>query len=253
MQDMVSFHASLVVLLVDDFTGKPITGNKVRLFISGQKPPLIKPDGYYVFINLTEPKVVLHCESGLYHPLSEEISLKGMEEPFVLMLRLSPNASYPIPVGTTCVAGTAATGKRVRFQCMDRDKTYKLLYEYQRAKDNGAYISLYNPEHRELAGKAFLIQDRDKVNQEYFTITGMEEEGRCCLAEPLQHDYKKLGSVIFPVYEAFTNEAGNFFLLIGNVGLTETLWLWEIEGEREAREITLKPGQINSLIWKEEI
>ncbi len=249
MQDIVSFHASLVVFPVDDFTGKPITGNKVRLFIPGQKPPLIKPDGYYVFINLTEPKVVLHCESGLYHPRSEGISLEGKEEPFVFMLRLSPNASYPVPAGTTCVAGTAATGKRVRFQCMDRDSTYKLLYEYQRTKENGSYISLYNPENRQLAGKTFLI--RDKKNQEYFTITGTDEEEWCRLAEPLQHDYKKVGSIIFPVYEVCANEAGNFFLLIGNGGLTETSWFWEIEGEREAREITLKSGQINSLIWKE--
>ena len=251
MQDIVSFHVSLVVLLVDDFTGKPITGNKVRIFIPGQKPPLMKSDGYFVFINLTESKVVLHCESGLYHPRSEEISLEGTKDLLVFKLRLSPNASYPIPAGTTCVTGTAVSGKRVRFRCMDGERMYKLLYEYQRTKENGSYISLYNPEHREFAGKTFLIQDKDKKNQEYFTVTGTDEEERCRLAEPLQHDYKKVGSIIFPVYEVSANEKGNFFLLIGNGGLTETAWLWEVEGEKEARKINLKPGQINSLIWKE--
>lgn len=253
MQDMVSFHASLVVLPVDDFTGKPVTGNKVRIFIPGQKPPLIKPDGYYVFINLTEPKAVLHCEGGLYYPRSEEISLEGKEDPFVYMLRLSPNASYPVPAGTTCVEGTAAAGKRVRFQCMERDKTYKLLYEYQGSKDNGRFISLYNPERRELAGKTFLIQDKEEKNHEYFTIVEAAEEGRYRLAEPLQHDYKKAGSVIFPVYEACADKAGNFFLLIDNSSLAETPWLWEIEGEGAGKEIVLKPGQRNSLTWKGEL
>jgi len=249
IQDTVSFHASLVVIPVDDFTGKPVTGSKVRVFIPGQKPPVVKKEGYYVFINLTEPEVALHCESGLYHPRTEEIRLGETEELCVFRIRLSPNASYPIPSGTTCVTGTAVPGRRVRFRCTDG--AYKLLYEYRCAGEGSSYISLYNPEHREFAGKTFLIQDRDKKHREYFTVAGTDEEGRCRLSEPLQHDYKKVGSIIFPIYEVCANERGDFFLPIGNSGLAEAAWLWETEGEKEIREIILKPGQINSLIWKE--
>lgn len=253
IQEDVSFHASLVVLPVDDFTGKPVKGSKVRIFIPGQKPPLRKADGYYVFINITEPNVTLYCESGLYHPRAEEICFEGASKPLVYKLRLSPNVSYPVPAGATCVTGRAVPKKQVRFWCMDGDGAYKLLYGYQRAVGNGSYIRLYNPEHRELADKAFFIQDREKKKQEYFTVAETEEEGMCRLTEPLQHDYKKAGTVIYPVYDTFANEKGDFFLLIGSCGSGENTWLWEMEGEKEAKKVILKPGQINSLLWKEEM
>ncbi|MCH5264626.1 MAG: hypothetical protein J1F02_01915 [Lachnospiraceae bacterium] len=250
-KDTVRFRVSLVVLPVDDFTGNPITGSQVRVFIPGQKPPVIKSDGYHVFLNLQEPQVEVCCESGLYGPRREEVVLPAGAEPLVIKLRLSPNASYPMPPGATCVAGRAEPGRRIRFRCADSGETYRLSREYQHTGEEKDTLCIFNPNHRELEGKTMFIQGKDG-KQEYFTAAGLKEEG-CRLAEPLQHDYKKVGTVLYPVFETYTSPKGDFFLLLGSGREGETTWLWEMEGKEGLREAVLAPGRINRLLWKEEM
>lgn len=251
IQDTVSFHVSLVVLPIDDFTGRPITGGQVRIFIPGQRPPVVKSDGYHVFANLQKPRVKVCCESALYTPRTEEIILSAEKNPLVVKLRLSPNASYAVPPGATCVVGKAPPGRRIRFCSTDSADVYRLSGEYIHTGDASDTLSIFNPKHRELEGKTMLIRDKNG-QQEYLTVAGLKED-TYRLAEPLQHDYKKADAVLHPVYETYSNSMGDFFLLLGSSKGEEVLWSWEIEGDKKLREIVLTPGRTSRLQWKEEV
>lgn len=87
-EEQVTFHASLVVLVIDDCTGEPVPGNKVRVSTADSILPIVKEDGYRVFVNLREEAVTIICEGGMYERWEEKVNLEGQQE--VLEIRLRP-------------------------------------------------------------------------------------------------------------------------------------------------------------------
>lgn len=227
-KDSVTFSVSLAVLVIDDFTGKPILGNAVRAYIPGQKAPIIKSDGYRVFINVEEAEVELICESAAYEKRVEKISLRDTEE--VHIVRLMPNRSYPVVNGTTCVSGHSEMADSILFWNKG-NKGYRLLSDYT-ASGQEQVIAIYNPDKASLEGKTFLIQDSQQ--KEFFRIVGSTgKEYR--IDRSLLADYSKIGTIIIPVYEVGTDEWGDFFFplsemgkqditLVGRVGQKEKEW-----------------------------
>lgn len=244
-RDKIVFTASLVVLPIDDFTGQPVTGSVVRVYIPCEKPALIKPDGYRVFLNLTNPSVDVHCESGIYNEKIVTVDLGHEEGVQLVQLRLTPNASYPIPSGTTCIAGCGRPGTRVMLHSTDADAAFRLLYEYKCGEEEADCIHLYNPSQQALGGKSFFIQSKDKKQSEYFTVAGDEGEGCYRLLEPLKADYKKIGTLLFPVYEGYVGERGEFFLPVAGAIKPQTVFLLQTGSGEKRREIELTAGKIN--------
>ena len=95
-QDVMAYSHPLVVLCMDELTGRPVTGSNVRVTIDGEKPPVIKEDGYRVFGNLHgRDTVMVHCESGIYESVEVEVDLKERDPLEVLEIVLSPAEAYP--------------------------------------------------------------------------------------------------------------------------------------------------------------
>lgn len=225
-KDAVAFYVSLAVLVIDDFTGKPILGNAVRAYIPGQKAPIIKGDGYRVFINIDEDEVELVCEGAAYEKRVEKILLCDVEE--VHIVRLMPNRSYPVVNGTTCVSGHCERAAGLLFWNKE-NKGYKLLGDYAASKQEQT-INIYNPDRVSLEGKTFLIQSSQK--KEFFRIVGnFEKEYR--IDRRLSADYSRIGTVIIPVYEVGTDEWGDFFFPLSETG-KEDITLVSRVGEKEA-------------------
>lgn len=245
VQHTVSYHVSLVVLPVDDFTGKPITGGQVRIYAAGEKASVIKPDGYHIFMNLQERKITIHCVGEWYTSRTEEIILSSDSVPQIVKLRLSPSASYPIPSGAACVAGKAAPGKKIRFFCTNSEEMYRLSGEYSCTGDARDTLHIFNPSQKDLEGRTMLIQDKNG-QQEYFSIVAMVEEDYR-MALPLQRDYKRIGTVLYPVFETYSDSKGDFFILLENRRKKEDVWSWEIEGDPTKREVVLTSGRTSRI------
>lgn len=245
-EDRVRFHASLVVLVIDDFTGRPVVGSNVKVSIREQKPPVVKGDGYYVFVNLTETSVTLLCESGIYEQRTEQVDLAGGMENEVLIIRLLPNAQYPIPSNTTCISGRTQPGRRLLFWNSD-GKGYKLLYDYTcQEKENEHLIDIFNPDNKEMEGKVFFICGQDERKKEYFTIVGKTDQ-HYRMDRPLSRDYKKVGTVIMPVYEIYADERGEFFLPVAGNYDQKTELICQAEGDKEDKKFELLPGRNNEI------
>lgn len=245
--DKLTFHVSLVVIPIDDFTGKPITGSNVRVYITGEKPPIVKAEGYRVFVNIQQPCVKVHCESGLYDPREDIVELK--DQPLqMLKIRLSPNTSYPIPPDTTCVVGNTKPNAHLLLRSKTTESAYKLLYEYSHKEEKSKqYMEIYNPLKKELEGKLFYICSKDQTDWEYFKIRGFEQD-KYILETPLQHEYKKIGTDIVPVYETYADKNGDFFLPISGKHGESMEYICQIDGQEECKEITLYSGKRNKII-----
>jgi len=242
--ERVAIHAALAVLLLDDFTGKPVEAGKVSVSIPGQPPPVIKGDGYWIFVNLTESFLTLLCDSDIYRHWEGQVELgkQTMEEAFVV--RLQPGSSYPFPSDVTCVAGQTEAGRQLFFWEAE-GKKYRLLSDYRSSgNQEGHWIDLYQMREREAVGKFFSICERDGKGKEYFRLTGIEG-GHCCMDRVLERDYSKIGTVVVPVYEICADQEGKFFFPLKRRCGSESELICQAEGEE--KRFRLFPGRVNRI------
>lgn len=237
-------HASLVILVIDDFTGKPVRDSSVRLSIPGQRPPLVKEDGYRVFLDLAETDFNLVCESGIYGRREERVELSGWTGKEVMVLRIYPNACYPAPSGAVRVSGRTQPGRRLLFWGSG-ESGYRLLRDYECSQNEK--IAIYNPENKMLAGKKFFICGREGGQKEYFKIVE-EMDDYYSMQNGLRKGYKKVGSRIVPVCEVCADGDGAFFLLASGGGRGQTELFCRAEGDEEEKKFLLAAGKANAIV-----
>ena len=67
---------SLAVQVIDDFTGLPITSADVRVEAAQTVlRPVRKADGYFLFMDSTEPVLDITARSWSYHPAALRVEL----------------------------------------------------------------------------------------------------------------------------------------------------------------------------------
>ena len=121
-------EVSLVILPIDDFTGRVITGSAVRMYTEDGKPSIRKEEGYHVFCDLTAPEIRISAEGPLYQKQVFTVPLGGGVQ--IRQIRMLPGRCYPIPSGATCLKGRLPAGTRLRLYFPEQKKGYKLLYDY---------------------------------------------------------------------------------------------------------------------------
>lgn len=254
ISDSFTRKVSLVVMAIDDFTGKPILGSNIRVYIEGEAPAIRKSDGYHVFLNLNRPSVTVCAEGGQYNPCIQECELTVSKDKYTLLkLRMVPNRSYPIPLNTTCIEGKAAPGSRIRIFCRDGSSAYKLLYDYKQdatGKNENRVIHLFHPDDLDLEGKLLHISDSEGRNREFLRITGVadKENRKYVLARELSVSYKKIGTSLYSVYETAADKNGVFFLPVANTYKGKYLYDCEAAGEETVSlEAELESGKVNRI------
>ena len=246
---------SLVLLPIDDFTGRIITGSQLRVYLKEENISSIrKQDGYHVFCNLSGSEADICLEGPLYQKQILRLPI-GQAESKVYPVRMLPGMAYPLPKGTTTVSGTLPEGSVFKLFISGQKRSYKLLYDYDPGIQ-GKELSLFRPFEMSLEGKTMCIRDKEK-NHEFFKIT--DQNGNICMLEhPLSKAYQKIGTGVYPVYEITGGEDGAFRLPIN--GLTEDEigigFLVRAGKEEKICEIALmaeKENRITEDIWREEI
>lgn len=216
---VVSFGrvVSLVVVPVDDFTGKIIKGSNAKVFIEGEKPPIKKNEGYQAFVNLNKPVVTVHVTGPLYVPQKIDVALNKEEGYRLIKIRMTPNRNYAMPEGTVYITGKALPNSRVFIKSENVQNPYKLLYDYNKAAD-GVKIKLFNPTDADLDGIHFSIANKTSKKEERFLILSTidKNERIYMLSEPLKNDYKKIGTDIVSLHTVVSDGEGAFFLMIGD-------------------------------------
>lgn len=238
---------SLVILPIDDFTERVITDSNLRVYTEqGRRLSICKEDGYRVFCDLKGSRVRICAEGPLYQKQTAEFPVgEGFA---VFKMRMIPNASYPIPRGATCIRGCLKPESRIRLFFPEQKKNYKLLYDYT-PEEQGKRMSLFLPEEVRLEGKSLYIQSRDEEG-EFFRVAAQEDEN-IQMNEILNRAYKKIGTTIYPVYEAEAGADGSFYLPIR--GLAEGVntcicRIAEKDGQKEiCRKLLFQAGKENRI------
>ena len=246
--DRLIASASLIVQLVDDFSGRLITDGSVRVSIAGQKPPLRKKDGFFVFMNLPNGlAVTVNAEGGVYEPeCTAAVAGRNADGAVhTLRMRMTPGRAYPVPADATRIEGTAEAGCAVRITCRKAAHAMKLLYDY--APEQERAISIFHSPAEDLIGRLLLIDDGK--NSEYFQVSVQgEEAGDYRLVAPLSRAYKKIGTSIYPVYSANADGAGRFYIPIAGLREKEYLFSCTALGSRQVDlEAVLKTGMSHRL------
>lgn len=252
ISDRFTRKVSLVVMAIDDFTGKPILGSNVRVYIDGAAKAIKKSDGYHVFVNLNGPMVTVCAEGGQYSPRSIECDLTASGEQYTLLkLRMIPNRSYPIPQNTTCIEGKAAPDSLIRIFCYDSASAYKLLFDYKKdTMSENRDIFIFHPDDLDMEGKLLYITDSEGENQELLRITGVadKENKKYVLEKSLSVSYKKIGTSLFSVYETVADKKGIFFLPIANTYKEKYFYVCEAAGEKTVSlKLELDSGRVNKI------
>lgn len=244
-------EVSLVILPIDDFTEQVITGSVLRMYTEeGKRSSIRKPDGYHVFCDLMGSSIRICVESPLYQKQTIEFSLSDASK--VHLIRMLPNTSYPIPKDATCVRGKLKSGSRIRIFFPEQKKSYKLLYDYIPGEQESS-LSLFCPETAQLEGKTLCIKDSEEET-EFFRVKVQNKEN-CLLEQPLGKMYKKIGTSVYPVYEAFADDDGVFYLPIRSISVDSgecTCLIADSDGKNEiCRTLILKAGKENRITEEE--
>lgn len=246
---------SLVLLPIDDFTGRIIAGSSLRVYLTEENMPSIrKEDGYHVFCNLSGSEAEICLEGPLYQRQTLRLPI-GREKPKVYPVRMLPGSAYPFPKGTTIISGNLPEGGAVKLVTFGQKRSCKLLCDYD-PDMQGECLSLFQPFEMFLVGKTMCIRDKEK-NHEFFKIT--DQKGNICIPErPLSKTYQKIGTSVYPVYEIAGGENGEFRLPISGLTGEEVGIGYLIRAGKEEKtcEITILAGKENRItedMWKEEI
>ena len=247
-------RVSLVVLPIDDFTGRIITGSQLRVYTKNENISSIrKPDGYHVFCNLVGSEAEVCLEGPLYQKQILKLPI-GRGEPNIYQVRMLPGIGYPLPQESSIVSGVLSPGSSIKLFFPRQKKSCKLLYDYDpgiQAKE----LSIFRPYEMSLQGRIMCICGKER-NMEFFRVS--DQKGNVCILEhPLSQPYRKIDTSVYPVFEAFAGEDGSLYLPIGNLAGKETCVciLTDEHGEEKTCEITMEAGRENRItedVWKEE-
>lgn len=219
--DHIHIKMSLAVQLIDDFTDKIITAPGIHVWIEGEGKPIKKQDGYYIFTNLSQETILLQIEAFHYCKETVPISVEKLNQLTPLVkIRLKPNRTYKLPLGTTCIEGKANPLEDIRLFFTETVQYRKLLYNYEKKKkEENEFIRIFNSTEADLDGCWFYISDREDKNQEFLSIveTINKEENIYRLERPLQSSYLKNGTKLIPVYHTVADVDGNYFIPVKEV------------------------------------
>lgn len=248
-------HVTAAVLVIDDFTGKPITVPDLTVTAAQVlQKPVRKGDGYFLFLDCEEPVLDLTARAWAYHTAESRVEV-GQLPPLrpVVKLRLTPNRNYSIPSQTTCLEGRGAPGTDVRVLCENDPRPLRLLYDYTPAGAlEGRLLQLYDPSGSDWEGRLFALRRKGEEELEYFEVRGLAdgEEGGCTLSAPLARPCKKAGATVFPVSAARADEQGRFFLPLRTLAVkayTCRVLFRAPGGAWAERSLELEPGRVTRL------
>lgn len=232
-------RASLILMVVDDFSNKSITDGVLSIQADNGQRPIKKEHGIYVFLDMPQGRTHIYVDGVYYRKQCLEVFIQEGQEGVMLPVRMIPDKQYPIPTGTCCLSGKTKAGQILRFYWKAAPKPWKLLRDYQQGDVIEIFTGNVTVEYRML-----YLEDKGERG-EFFETQGAEEQ-KYWLRHPLSSSYKKIGTKIYPVYSMTADEEGEFFLpMAGNfIGKTEVCCDL---GNGIKKSFSVEAGKINCL------
>ncbi len=230
---------SLVVTLIDDFTGRVITGSSARAWIENEKPPIKKAEGWNVFLDLPEGEHIVYAEGGFYNKQSR-VCETGGNAYTQLKIRMTPNRTYPLPRGAAVISGMTVPNCEVLVYPSNGSASYKLLADAEEGADS---VGIFRADDSDIDGKLFRIKGEDGSEEFFRVISAVKGKGsEYAVSSALTHAYSRIGTAISPVIETYSDDNGEFFIPIADVSEKECSYICESLGSEKIIEVDPKRG-----------
>lgn len=236
-------HVSLVLLPIDDYTNEVIKGNYIKPWIEWEHAPIWK-QGFYIFTDMKQEKVLLHVDSQLYQNQTISISL-DTSSARVIKLRLVPSEKYAMGNNSVVIRGIGEVGQKAAFYSEEIRQCYKLLKDYE----PGTKISIFHPNGLDLSGKTVWLKGREK---RYLATLGeqQEDEENCYEITRVPEKLRKAETDIYLVYETVVREDGTFYLLFPQSKEIEFHGIMEYQ--KISQPIVLRAGEENFFLLSQQ-
>ncbi len=203
-------RVAFVVAVVDDLTGERLRPPDVRVSAAGRAAPVVKPEGYHVFIGERGVCEVSAC--GRRHaPVLARIDAGTLDPLYpVVTLRLQPTdqaipgASF-ISGAVVGADGTPAIGASVRVAHRCERYTLKLTRD---ARKGETHLALYNPARMQLGGARVMLKSK-AGGEEMCALTECSDDA-WLLNGPLKADHKRSGAEALVLREMMCDSKGRF-------------------------------------------
>lgn len=220
MESRVRRKASFIVSVIDDVTNKIVKDRSIRVAILGEKMPIFKQEGYYVFINLNNKKGDLLIESEIYQPITLSFDLIDFDLKEPKMVRVYPNPQYPFTDKVTYVEGIIGKEEKVFIYSKEIGKNYRLMKDYDRGEEDGnTNIVIYHSNDIRLEEKILWIRNKEEAEGELIHIKKCldSKNGLYQIDKGLSECYKKADTILQTVFFGQANEDGKFYVPILNI------------------------------------
>lgn len=223
-------RVSLAVLLIDDLTGRAITGSNARAWIENEKPPIKKGDGWFVFTDLLPQSYTVNAEGGHYMKQSVKCGFDG-GKPQTLRVCLKPSKTYPVPYGFLRVEGKAEPAAEVTVYLLSRQSSFKLLSDAAQGSDA---LNVFHGSGTDLEGGSFRIISQSGSEESVF-IRDKQADNTYRLLLPLKNDYPRIGTVLVSATVAAADNNGRFFAVL-NGAAKDAKIVCEAKGGKTVRK-----------------
>ena len=248
--DRIHIRVSLAVLLIDDFTDQVIPVNQATVRISGEKRPIVKNDGFYIFTDIEKRSIVMEVTSFRYQKRIVPYEFCEKEAGTqCIRLRMVPNDHYKLPEQTTFLCGRMKPGEVMDLVFRSHANPLHLLEDYD---CNGGQIKLYNPTEMVLEERQVLLMAKEDYEVTQIVRALPSVNGNKDIYEisgKLKHRFTKSETSIFVIHRIIGDEEGNFNVpLPGIVNKGETVLCERIKKGKINKHFELKYGCKNDII-----
>jgi len=219
----IKSKVSIAFRVLDAVTGKPVNKNLIRLNINGIKADTVfKDDGYAIVLNLPDNLYVFDILSDMY--LSERIIINLADiDPLnpVIPVILNPGPIYPGAADMTCIHGKIQYSKGSQEQ-IDVFTVYsrsleKIKIAQETVKKGSTRVKLYSSGKKELAGRTFLISNKNEANGELCRIiSGPDDKDNYIFDHELMHTHNR-GEILRSAVKMQIDSTGSFYAKIYNI------------------------------------
>lgn len=217
IQSRIHIKVQAVILVLDDFTGKPVDSKLIRLGIPGGTRVIPKPGGCFAIIDYPSRLMEFDISSPIYDTVHICEDLEAFEESCpMISVRLIPGRRYPIPEGITSLEGYAAPTETLMAVCIEQARPMRLLFDYDRKKDRES-IKIYHMPGEVLEGRRFALVSGKTVPECMEISKKEQEEGLYRLKTPLTKNYKKTEISICRISRGKSTDNGYFRIPLANV------------------------------------
>lgn len=242
-KEEIKIKVSVVVILIDDFTDKIIPAGQAVVAIEGEKKPILKSDGYYVFTNIQKKEICIHAEMFGYQnvKMCKTINEEGQME--IIKIHLVPNENYHFDEAVTFVKGVSKPYGIIEMVFRNNRTPLRLLEDYEgKTKD---CIRIYNPLCLEVADKKLVIETGDKF--EIVSVIEKKENDYYCISDVLKNDYKKSDTSIHMVHRIICDETGQYQVPIPRLINKDKVVCEILENDKIKKKVSLEFGCVNEI------